>query len=491
VINRGPSGPSESLWTNIKNHIPKGTFSAAGTALGTGIGARFGNPLAGGTLGGLVGQTVAKIVGFGDYHLKDQRLKHNSFLRPQRPSFQSSGNGIRITHREYVCDIVTHETLKQFDKTEFWVNPGNTSLFPWLSGVAANFELYKFHGLMFEFRSSSSVVSTTTPALGVVVMASQYDVAESSFSSKSQMESTDFAATGRPCDQILHGVECNPRDWIVNNFRVRIDDSEDVDPTTYDTCNFTIAACGCTGTYTIGELWVTYDVQLHKPWQPLSSRAAVSAFDIDAQRPVPTGDEIQIFTTSKRASGLNNKDVEVVHTTAHPEGVLEFRRTGKWLCSIQCVLKTWDHNAAIGLTHRATFHKVDPEHFATWNFIPTLVAGSETRDYGEFEEDDGGGRFSIDISVHVTSAPAQVYFTDLAVSTERVWCYGLLDCNYYGDLPDVAIKAKMQTEDLQDRLARLEERFSHVGDEESESEFVQTTKIRDDCASTSSKRSKN
>lgn len=65
-----------------------------------------------------------------------------------------------------MSDIVTG-AAGTFNYSTWQLNPGQKSLFPWLAGIASNFESYKFHGLVFEYKSmSADALNSTNTALG-------------------------------------------------------------------------------------------------------------------------------------------------------------------------------------------------------------------------------------------------------------------------------------------------------------------------------------
>jgi hypothetical protein len=81
-----------------------------------------------------------------------------------------------ISHTEY---IGTFRAAELFSCDAFAINPGNTSLFPWLSHIAHNYEEYKFHSLKFDY---SPAVSSST--VGTLMMAVDYDCLDSVPTSK-------------------------------------------------------------------------------------------------------------------------------------------------------------------------------------------------------------------------------------------------------------------------------------------------------------------
>jgi hypothetical protein len=139
-----------------------------------------------------------------------------------------------------------------------------SATFQYLAQIASNFEEYYIHGLVFEF------VSTTSPyfsggAMGSVIFAVQYDAALPAFTSKPQMENSDFAISARPDVSIMYGVEC--KDQPMNGRYVRTTAPNALQPVNFTdlgtlyVANQTSIAAGTI----LGELWVSYDIEFRKP----------------------------------------------------------------------------------------------------------------------------------------------------------------------------------------------------------------------------------
>jgi hypothetical protein len=135
------------------------------------------------------------------------------------------------------------------------------------------FEEYEFMGLAFEFRSTcGTAVGSTNTALGTVIMATEYDALDPSFTSKQQMEAYEGAISTVPYGNTCHFVECAPRKNPLETMYVRsgaIPTGADLH--LYDQGNFQIATVGMQAANVIGELWVTYHVKFRKPSLPTPS----------------------------------------------------------------------------------------------------------------------------------------------------------------------------------------------------------------------------
>jgi hypothetical protein len=185
------------------------------------------------------------------------------------PAFTTNGHETRVVHREYVGDIVAPASPAVFSNTVYSINAANSLLFPWLAPLAANYQQYRFNGMVFEFKTLSSDI-TAGGALGAVIMATNYDVNALAFTSKLTMENSEYAISAKPSRSQLHAVECDPSQ-TPNNLYYCLDAARNVaaisDPRFYNMGLFQIATAGLPSSpgQVLGELWVSYDVSLMKP----------------------------------------------------------------------------------------------------------------------------------------------------------------------------------------------------------------------------------
>jgi hypothetical protein len=216
-------------------------------------------------LGRNLGAGISRIFGQGDYSMN--KPVRNSLMSQGVPSFSPLTSGFRIRHREYIKDI---QSSIDFQYQTFPINPGQSSLFPWLSAVAQNFEEYKIHGMIVYLNTLSGVaVASTNTALGLWGAVTQYDPTEPDFINKQQAENYVGCQTTVPSCSLIHGIECVPNSNILNKMFVRtgaIPDSEDLK--FYDWGKLEIFTQGSQNVNTIGEMWVSYDIEFTKPRLP-------------------------------------------------------------------------------------------------------------------------------------------------------------------------------------------------------------------------------
>jgi hypothetical protein len=119
-------------------------------------------------------------------------------------------------------------------------------------------------GCVFEYRPSSGNIAGASPALGIVAIASNYNVHEEPYGSKVSLCSSQYNVSGMPCYELLHPIECKRQTNILNRYLIR-HSNKDADLALYDMCRVQVATEGMQSAYTCGELWVSYHVRLVRP----------------------------------------------------------------------------------------------------------------------------------------------------------------------------------------------------------------------------------
>lgn len=228
------------------------------------------------------GHLIGRLLGSGDYQCSGNPQYNCIANSTDVPQFATNGMANLVAHREYIGDIVTSATAGAFKNQNFIVNPGLPATFPWLSTIAENYEEYKLHGCVFEFKTTSSdqVYNTSAnTALGTVILATEYNVLSPNFTNKQSMENYEYAVSAKPSVSQMHGIECalNQTPQVGGLF-LRTGPITQGDARWYDMANFQIATSGFQGTsVNVGELWVTYAVEFLKPKLPLTVGGNISS----------------------------------------------------------------------------------------------------------------------------------------------------------------------------------------------------------------------
>lgn len=251
----------------------KTPFSDAGEFVGGAIGSFLPFPGAaaiGRTAGRALGAGIGSIFGSGKYTVVGPTPKYNVLQSSsiQTPKFTSNGPSNIVCHREYIGDI---SGSSSFSNALYPINPGVVETFPWLASVAANYQEYRIHGMAFHFRADMTDF-TNSGNPGFVVMATNYNADLPAYSSKQQMENSEYAVSVKPTQDLVHFIECDPAQSPYSVHYVRsgvVPAGQDL--RLYDHGTFQFATVGNGGLTTpLGELWVTYCVEFLKPVLPLS-----------------------------------------------------------------------------------------------------------------------------------------------------------------------------------------------------------------------------
>lgn len=250
-------------------------FKTSGGGGSQSIGARIGA-----TLGNFAQKALMSLIGQGDY-----TVQANSVIQPSHadkvPLMNGDNGVIRVRHREYLKDVFSSNA---FTNTVIVIQPRNYACFPWLSTYAQSFEQYRLLGCVFEYKSLSGAISSSQ-ALGSVTMATQYNVANKSFGSKSQALNHYFGCSTVPSDDLMHAIECKDMYDPYKLYWIRPENpaANFTDQRLEDYGNFNLIVSGCpTDNQVIGELWVTYDMLLLKPRLRTSSQTVLI---LDAPEP--------------------------------------------------------------------------------------------------------------------------------------------------------------------------------------------------------------
>lgn len=233
----------------------------------------------GNMLGSIFG--VPKIFGSGAYKMSQNTMFDTS---RQVPIMHSESEKIIFRHREYIGDVTCFGVA--YAAQSYSINPGLSSTFPYLSEIAANFQEYKFRGLVFSYHSTSaeSIVSGTNTQMGSVMLAAQYRSDAPAFTNKQQMLNEMWSVDTRPSNDCTLPIECDPKENTLGIQYVRtgaVPSGSDVK--TYDLCNVTVATAGFQSVQTnvIGELWASYEVELYKPVQSINQNGSFIAKNVN------------------------------------------------------------------------------------------------------------------------------------------------------------------------------------------------------------------
>lgn len=231
---------------------------------GAAVGGLIGQPAIGSATGTHLGAALSRWLGSGDYSVSQNSIVTRSSAGI--PAMHSTGQSVIIRHKEFLGEVVSSQTFAV--NNVYPLNPGVALTFPWLSGIAARFTEYTFKGVVFHYvPTSGSAVSSTNAALGSVILQTSYRATEDQPLSKVEMLNEYWSTEGAPNEAFCHPIECNPKENPFNVQYVRGDLIPAGDPLMmYDLGKTFLAVSGQQAAgVVLGDLWVTYEVELRKP----------------------------------------------------------------------------------------------------------------------------------------------------------------------------------------------------------------------------------
>jgi len=277
------------------------------------------------SVGSSAGSWLSRALGLGAYNVSKNSLMAGgggpadgmavetapAVNRPPAFGTEAKGSDLIISHSEFVMDVTSSVA---FSTTQFLNNPGNPALMPWFAQLSQYYEEFEFLGLIYCYRpTSATAVGTTNAAMGVVIMATEYDAYDAGYTTKRQMEAAEFSSSAVPYQAFMHPCECDPKKMVLraNYVAPGVSNLSQLpgDTRFYIPSVTTIATVGQqTAGQTIGELWVTYHVRLSKPILEVtnnllqSQRTSISLAPSNASntllRNVATGSTPMLITIS-------------------------------------------------------------------------------------------------------------------------------------------------------------------------------------------------
>lgn len=259
--------------TKSKSKGRKKEISAIGQVLrelgglgGSALGGLIGHGSMGNAVGRDLAGTASKWLGFGDYSVSSNTVLRNMQANNGIPMMHKNDQTIIVRHKEYLGEIDGSTGFSV--QSILPLNPGVSATFPWLSAVAARFQEYALKGAVFHFvPTSGTAISSTNAALGSVMFQTTYRATDVQPSSKVEMLNEYWATEGRPCDMITHAIECDPKENPFNIHYIRNGVlGPDENQLLYDLGTTYVATNGMQAAgQTVGDLWITYEVELKKP----------------------------------------------------------------------------------------------------------------------------------------------------------------------------------------------------------------------------------
>lgn len=265
---------------------------ALGSYGGGALGAMAGMPGVGSSAGHGIGASISKWLGSGDYEVtKNSVVSGAQRMGSTVPDMHKANQSIIVRHKEFITTVKSSTGFTVQDS--FDINPGNESLFPWLAGVAARFQEYKIRGMVYHYvPTSGAAVSSTNAALGAVMLQTSYRASDIPPFSKLEMLNEYNSNESVPCEAFCHPIECDPSENPFNIQYIRSSEPDGLDDKLlYDLGRTHVAVQGCqTDGFPIGDLWVTYEIELKKPLVSSSITQPFQTFGALSSNPPNAGD---------------------------------------------------------------------------------------------------------------------------------------------------------------------------------------------------------
>lgn len=259
------------------------------------MGARVGGRI-GSFLGRAAQGAVGRIFGMGEYKTSlahtigtaEEEMAEggtpevNSLVKPLSTNhvkmMHSDDEGTTtIRRREFVDNIQISDAA--FIR-QYYINPAQSRTFPWLSGLANNWQQFSITGLAMEYIPTSGVaVSTTSAALGQIVTGFYYEVTnlpDSPAGDLPRLLNMNGSVSCSPAATSITYMECDPS---MNNQSTYFTEDEGAVPgpdfslQNYFPAVFIVNSSGAQSTvpFQAGQLWVTYEIVLKQPLPAPSS----------------------------------------------------------------------------------------------------------------------------------------------------------------------------------------------------------------------------
>lgn len=296
-----------------------GDYADAGRMIGTGLGGIAGGMVGsavfpgGGTTAGIAaGGAVGMELGEGLGHMADTYFGKGDYV-PSINQIAGGGDVISVNKTNRTGDIFIEQTeyignliasvenselgatkMSEFELRTLEINPSNDSLFPFLSQIAQNYEMYEWNGLMVKYTPNSGETSTASNQLGKIMVATNYDPECRDFVNSIEMLNYDYANSCKPSNTLVHGVETaiNARAprmlYVAEPHEAKDKVFTDIGKLYIATEGVPIQQSSATGNTSVvlGELHVTYSVRLSRA----KLYGALLGYDIEADRVLRFGD---------------------------------------------------------------------------------------------------------------------------------------------------------------------------------------------------------
>jgi len=305
---------------------------------------------------------------------------------------QQSKDSIRVRHREFIGNVTGSVNFTV--ALTFAVNPGIASSFPWLSGIAQNWETYRFRSLRL-----CSYTRTGSNVPGSILLAHDPDSSDDPPSSEQVMSTYESLVEDAPWkDMCLNVAKVGLKDIGPRKFIRTAALAANQDIKLYDSGNLFVATVDGTAV-AWSKLWVEYDVELYTPQLPpagfVASGTITNAGGVGCAAATPLGTSRTILgnlISSATSAGL----VSFQNLTVGGEYQVTFMAAG------YAAFTPAAFSAATGLTLKNSFVTVAGVGGAAGSMVATYTA---TASVG-----------SLQLNTTALTTPANVMYTIVPIA---------------------------------------------------------------------------
>lgn len=210
---------------------------------------------------------------------------------------RSVGQTVRFSNTEFVTDVSGPSPTQPAQIFAITLNPSNTNFTPWLSRVAAGYELYRFRRLVFKY--TPTVGSNTA---GMIVMSPDYDVSDQPPTTKQGMSAYQGAVRGNIWSTTTMTVQ-PMAGWYYVGVPGGLNPAG-TDSRLYDFAKMYFGVFNQSYGGVFGELAVSYDIEFAKPdfatALGISQNLSITGSSINALAGTGTsaGDKVATLTTA-------------------------------------------------------------------------------------------------------------------------------------------------------------------------------------------------
>lgn len=246
-------------------------------------------------------------------------------VRYNEPRMVSMPKGaIRVRHREYMFTVDGNTSdflLESFEP----INPGNQTMFAWLSQIATRYESYTFNSLRFIFESLSP-----STAKGVIMMAVDFEATDPQPQNKLALMAYQGAVRSNVWKECSMSATVQNLQKIKEKFTLDHTPPLGQDLRLYNVGNLVVATGSCADSSSIGEIYVEYDVTLKTPQIESGNEATILTFGPSAST-VPSAtlfsaasnyvqnppDATESIFKFGRAAGLGDDQISILKKGAY------------------------------------------------------------------------------------------------------------------------------------------------------------------------------